>query len=203
VTYVAAEIDTVALTLMAMSSPLRIRILAELNTRPMSPTEFFNQCNVEGHSLSTIAKHFRKLKSYGLLEVVEEKTGEGRRGGVETFYRATQHTLFDELTWPMIPDSLKGTITFEAFRALCERITKAFEARTIDAREDRHFSWTGLMLDQEGWDELIAQVDGLFHVAFSIAESAERRIKESGEDPIHVTLALAAFESPKETAQAP
>jgi DNA-binding transcriptional ArsR family regulator len=205
VTHVAAEIDTDALTRLAkaMSSPLRIRILAELNNRAMSPTEFFNQCNGEGHSVSTIAKHFRKLVGYGFLEVVETKTGDSRRGAVESFYKATRHTVFDEASWPMVPDSMKGTITFEAFRAFCERVTKALEAGTIDAREDRHFSWTGFLLDQEGWDELIQRVDTLFHEAFAISDKADRRMKQSGEEPIHSTLGLAMFESPKEMSQAP
>lgn len=204
-TFVAAEIDTETLARMAkaMSSPLRIRILAELNNRAMSPTEFFKQCNVEGHSVSTISKHFRKLAGYGFLEVIETKTGEERRGAVESFYRATRHTVFDEQIWPMVPDAVKGTITFEAFRALCERVTNAIEAKTIDAREDRHFSWTGFLLDQQGWDELIERVDALFHEAFSIADEANRRMKETGEEPIHSTLVLATFESPKETTKAP
>jgi DNA-binding transcriptional ArsR family regulator len=205
VTFVAAEIDTDTLARMAkaMSSPLRIRILAELNNRAMSPTEFFNQCNVEGHSVSTISKHFRKLAAYGFLELVETKTGEERRGAIESFYKATKHTVFDEQSWPMVPDALKGSITHEAFRALCERVINAIEAGTMDAREERHFSWTGFLLDQQGWDELIRRVDTLFHEAFSISDEASRRMKETGEEPIHSTLALAAFESPKDTTKAP
>jgi hypothetical protein len=205
VTFVGAEIDTAALSRMAkaMSSPLRIRILAELNCRAMSPTGFFNECNVEEHSVSTIAKHFRKLTEYGFLEIVEKRTGEARRGGVETFHRAVQHTVFDEESWPVIPDALKGTITFEVFRALCERVTKAVEAGTIDAREDRHFTWTGFLLDEKGWEELIRLVDALFHAAFAIADGADHRMKQSGEEPIHATLALAAFESPMESTPTP
>jgi DNA-binding transcriptional ArsR family regulator len=205
VTYVSAEIDTAALGRMAkaMSHPLRIRILAELNNRVMSPTLFFNECNVEGHSLSTIAKHFRKLVKYGYLEVIEQKSGDVRRGGVETFYRATKRTVFDESSWPSIPDALKNTVTAEVFRAFAERVKKAIEAGTIDARDDRHFTWTGFLLDRRGWDELIQSVDGLFYTAFEIADAADRRIRETGEEPIHATLSLAAFESPTDSTKAP
>lgn len=204
-THVAAEIDTAVLGRMAkaMSHPLRIRILAELNNRVMSPTLFFNECNVEGHSLSTIAKHFRKLVTYGYLEVIEQKSGDERRGGVETFYRASKRTVFDESSWPSIPDILKDTVTAEVFRAFAERVKGALEAGTIDARDDRHFSWTGFLLDQRGWEEMIQNVDGLFYKAFEIAEAADRRMKESHEEPIHMTLSLASFESPKDSAKAP
>jgi len=205
VAHVAAEIDTDALGRMAkaMSSPLRIRILAELNNRAMSPSQFFNECNIERQSLSTISKHFRKLVSYGYLEIVGTKTGEARRGGVETFYRATQHSIFDEAIWPSIPDPIKKGLTAEVFRALSERVSKAFQAGTIDAREDRHFTWTGFLLDQPGWEELIRRVDALFHAAFDIADEADQRLIESGEAPIHVTFSLAAFESPMEATEPP
>jgi hypothetical protein len=122
---------------------------------------------------------------------------------VETFYRAAKRTVFDESSWPAIPDAVKGTVTAEVFRAFSERVRNAFDAGTIDARDDRHFSWTGFLLDQQGWDELIRGVDALFYSAFEIAEAAESRLGTGGEEPIHMTVSLAAFESPKDSAKAP
>jgi len=199
-TYIAADIDAVALANLAkaMSCALRIRIMGELTSRPMSPTMFYNECNVEGHSVSAIAKHFRKLEKYGLAEAVEQKSGKHRRGGVETFYRATKHAVFDEIVWPVIPVAFRGRITAETFLGLTKRVKKAFEAETIDARDDRHFTWTGFLLDLQAWKELIQLVDNLFYDAFRIAERAAIRMRESGGRPIHMTLGLIAFESPEE-----
>ena len=79
----------------------------------------------------------------------------------------------------------------------------AMEADTIDAREDRHLSWIPLLLDQQGWDNAIARVDALFHWFFEEQQEANLRMAESGEEPIPMTVALAAFESPQDTEKQP
>lgn len=198
--FLASEIDVAEIERIAkaMANPTRIRIMAELVLRPMSPTLFDKECNIEQHSVSTIAKHFRKLEKLGLAEPFEQKTGERRRGGVETFYRATRRTVFDEIVWPMIPPAFREGLSAEVYRALGERLQNAFEAGTVDAREDRHFTWTAFLLDEQGWTEMIALVDGNFYKAFEIAERAATRMKDSSAKPIHTTLGLIAIESPGE-----
>jgi hypothetical protein len=56
-----------------------------------------------------------------------------------------------------------------------------------------------LKLDQQGWDNAIAKVDALFYWFQEEQERAKARIAESGEEPIPMTVALAAFESPEDT----
>ena len=70
------------------------------------------------------------------------------------------------------------------------------DAGTFDSRPDRHHSWTPLVLDQLGWDQVIAAVDALFHLLFDEQTAAKGRIAESGEKPVIATVYLAAFESP-------
>lgn len=199
--YFTTEIDVEAVQRMAkaMSNPLRVRIVAGASLRTMSPRQFFDECNVEGHSLSTVGKHFRKLAGYGYLDVIERKSGDGRRGGVETFYRASRRTVFDEATWPNLPLPVKSSVTFEIFRAYVERMKRALTAGTIDERDDRHFTWSSLLLDEQGWKELIGKIDALFYEAFEIADEAGKRLGETGGQPIHMTFALAGFESPLES----
>ena len=50
---------------------------------------------------------------------------------------------------------------------------------------------------------MIAAVDALFALLFEEQKSAKRRMAESGEEPIRMTVALAVFESPKVEAKAP
>ena len=52
-----------------------------------------------------------------------------------------------------------------------------------------------LLLDRQGWDNAVARVDALFHWFFEEQEEANLRMAESGEEPIPMTVALAAFES--------
>ncbi len=76
-------------------------------------------------------------------------------------------------------------------------------AGTCDAREDRHLSWSLVRLDQRGWEKVVAAVDALFEGIFQEADEAEARLAKSGEEPILMTVALAAFESPSESKKAP
>jgi len=195
----AAEINIVYVATMAkaMSCPLRLRIMSELNTRPMSPTSFSRECNVEEHSVSAIAKHFRKLEQWGLVEPFERKTGKRRRGGVEIFYRATKYVVFDEEVWPGVPAAFRGRITADTYLGLSKRIQKAFEAGTIDSRVDRHFSWIAFLLDEQGWKEMTRLVDGTFYKAFEIADRAAENMKVSGDRPINATVGLIVIESPE------
>jgi DNA-binding transcriptional ArsR family regulator len=198
VVYAAADIKApvavVERLAKALAHPLRVKILVELNQRVMSPSQFFNEFG--GGSLTKVARHFRQLERYGCVEVVEEKSGGRRRGAVEHFFRATQRSLFDESSWTSLPESVKNEVTSEIFETYMERVTQAMAAGTIDARDERHFSWTALLLDQKAWEALIPKMDELFRFSLELGVEAGLRMVESGEEPIPVTVALAAFESP-------
>jgi len=183
------------------SEPLRIRIVAVLNTREMSPKEFHAEFG--GGSLSRVSRHFDLLAEYGWIYLTKTETGGPRRGATEHFYRATGPAVFDEEIWPELPTSMKEMVSARIFEEFAERVRAAMEADTIDARENRHLSWIPLLLDQQGWDNAIAKVDALFHWFFEEQEEANLRMAESGEKPIPTTVALAAFESPKDTEKQP
>ena len=180
---------------------LRIKIVAELNSREMSPKQFFDEFG--GGSLSRVSRAFEVLVEYGWLTLVRTETGGKRRGAVEHFYRATGPAMFDEHAWPDVPDSVKNVFTWRAFLTLADRVKDATLAGTIDARNDRHFSWTPLRLDQKGWENVIARVDAAFYFLFEEQQRANARMAESGEEPIPMTVALAAFESPEDTEKQP
>ncbi len=183
------------------AEPLRIRILAVLNAREMSPKQFHEEFG--GGSLSRVSRHFDLLVEYGWLHLTRTKTGGKRRGAVEHFYRATGPAVFDERIWPDLPRSMKEMVSARIFEELGERVRAAMERETIDARDDRHFTWTPLRLDQQGWENTITRFDDLFRWIFEEQERADARLAETGEAPIPMTVALAAFESPKDTEKQP
>jgi hypothetical protein len=183
------------------ADPLRIQILAELNNREMSPKQFHGEFG--GGSLPRVCRHFDLLAEYDWLYLTRTASGGKRRGAVEHFYRATGPAMFDESTWPEVPPALKNAFTWRTFQTYAERVKEAMVAGTIDARDDRHFTWTPFRFDQRGWENTIARVDALFEFLFEEQEEANLRMAESGEEPIPMTVALAAFESPKDTTKAP
>lgn len=175
----------------ALAHPTRIRILVELNQRMMSPNEFAQEFD---GSLSKVSYHFRKLEEHGCLELVKEVP---RRGAVEHYYRGTRRALFDDANWHSLPEAIKNSVTGTVFQTYLERVVQAMRAGTLDAREDRHFSWTALVLDGQAWDELIEGLDALFARALDLQVEAGLRMAESGEEPITATVGLAGFESPR------
>lgn len=184
-----------------MADELRMKIVAELNAREMSPKEFYEEFG--GGSISRVSRAFELLTEFGWLYQTKTETGGRRRGAVEHFYRATQPAVFYNDVWGPLPTSTKEMISGGVFEELVGRVRAAMQAGTMDAREDRHFSWTPLRLDQEGWENVIARVDAVFHFLSEEQEDANARMAETGEEPIPMTVALAGFESPKDTEKQP
>ncbi len=184
-----------------MADELRMKIVVELNGREMSPKGFYDEFG--GGSISRVSRAFDLLAEFGWLYQTRTETGGRRRGAVEHFYRATQTAVFYDDVWVPLPASMKEMISGGIFEELVERIREAMEAGTIDARDDRHFSWMPLRLDQQGWDNVIARVDAVFHFLLEEQTDADARMAESGEEPIPMTAALAAFESPRDTEKQP
>lgn len=184
-----------------LADPEALQILAQLNVREMSPKQFYDEFG--GTSLASIGRRFKKLSKGGWLKLVREERGGKRRGATEHFYRAIGPAILDTDDWSKLPNSLKATLTWKTFEQLRERVQQAMAAGTFDARVDRHLSWTPLLLDQRGWEAVLAAVNALFHTVLVEARSAEQRMAETGEAPIEATIALAAFESPKQSVKAP
>lgn len=173
---------------------LRLKIVTELYMREMSPKGFFDEFG--GGSVSRVDGHFKRLTEHGWLRFIRAESGGRRRGAVEHFYRATEIAVFDHETWSLLPYSIKVAFSWRSFKQFTERIREAMEAGTFDARPNRHLSWTPILLDQLGWERVIAALDALFESLFEEQADAKLRIFKSGEKPILATVALAGFESP-------
>lgn len=178
-----------------------LEIVAETNLREMSAGQFHE--DVGGASIEGIRRRFKMLEEIGWLSKVSEKRGGKRRGAVEYFYRATGPAVIDNGSLAAAPDRIKTTYSWRTFEQLSDQVRTAIDAGTLEARTDNHLSWSLLRLDQRGWERVAAAVEALFSFASEVQEEAVRRISSSGEQPITTTLALAAFESPKDSAKAP
>lgn len=182
----------------ALSNPLRVHILVELNKQPMSPSDFARE--FPEYSRSRVASQFRRLEELDCIEEVGRKSGKGlRRGGPAHVYRATQRAVLDDATWRRLPISTRSPFSEVIFSTFAERVREAMEAQTLDARDDRHFTWSDAYFDQQAWDETIRDMAEVFdRISERHAETA-KRLAASGEKPIRVTVALACFESPAAT----
>lgn len=175
----------------ALAHPLRVRILATLSHRSISPVEFSREAGVP---LSDAAYHFRKLEEFECAEVTREVPV---RGSTQHFYRGTTRPLLGDDAWKYLPVSIRGGISGMIWQTLLERAAEAMEAGTFDIRDDRHFTWTPFTVDEEGWSELTALQAETLEKATEIGVRSAERMAASDDEGVNTTFALACFESPK------
>jgi DNA-binding transcriptional ArsR family regulator len=181
----------------ALSHPLRIRILAELNKRVMSPTQFSKRF---GLPLGTVAPHFRILEAAGCLEIVYE---DGRGRAVEHFYRATRRAIFDDKAWKSLPETIRNKLSARTIGDLLEVIAEAMREETFDARTDRHAAWGRHVVDEQGWAEISAIQREAAEKVMQAARESRSRLIRSGEEGLVGVWAVLLFESPFEEFEPP
>lgn len=177
-----------------------LEIVAETNLQEMSARQFYEE--VGGAPVESIRRRFKMLAEMGWLSKVSEKRGGKRRGATEHFYRATAPPIFHTQAWATVPDSVKASYRWRTFEQLTDQVKEAIDAGTFEARTDNHLSWSLLRLDQPGWENVATAVDELFKFVFEVQKAAKIRMADTGEKPVTTTLALAAFESPKDAVKA-
>lgn len=177
-----------------------MQIVAESNRREISVVRFHREF---GGSRRTLYRRFQRLEETGWLKKVNKQRGGTRRGATEYFYRASGPTIAEGGPWMHPPESLRETDNWNAFGCLSTRMKEAMKAGTFDARLDRCQAWSLLQLDRQGWQKVIAGFEALRNYILEEQERARERMRESGEKPISMIVALGAFETPKELVKAP
>jgi DNA-binding transcriptional ArsR family regulator len=181
----------------AMSHPLRVHILGELNKRVMSPSRFSERFEV---SLTTTAYHFRVLEKADCVEIVRE---DGRGRAVEHFYQATKKALFDDEEWERLPETIRNKLSARAVSDFIEVIAEAMREETFDFRTDRHAAWEKAHLDEQGWKEMSTIQREAAEKLMRVAKESRSRLIRSGQLGLMATWAVFFFESPFEELEAP
>jgi DNA-binding transcriptional ArsR family regulator len=183
-----------------VAHPLRVQALSVLTERPASPKELAAEL---GAPVGNVSYHVRELEEVGLIELVDEKK---RRGAIEHFYRAIARPLLSAEEWEQL--SLDDRQGFSAWiiQLLLADASQALAAGTFDARSDRHLSRTPLLVDAEGWRELVEiQATALQSVLEVQAASAERMNAADGDgaEGIPTIAAMTFFEMPPKRRRSP
>lgn len=194
-----APLDLGATLAKPLANPWRNRIMAELTLRPMSPKQFTQE--VGGPDLEVVARYFRELKDWELLEVVAELRGGGRRGAVEKIYQAAQRIYFDTPTWESLPYYLRCECSISMMEGFITRVTEAVGAGTFDSEKDRHLSWKSIRLDRQAWAEYSRALDAVLAELDEFETQSSERIEEEDASSFLVTVALLAFRMPPAAAE--
>jgi DNA-binding transcriptional ArsR family regulator len=180
----------------ALSNRWRCKILMEVSIRPLSPSLFVEEV---GGSLTHISRCFRDLAKRGYLEILEERKGGRRGGGVERIYRSTLRPYFDTPTWEVLPQIVREEMSQYFLHTYFERVTEAIEAGTFDAHADRHLSWKPVVIDRPAWIQIVESLDDVLAWLPELEEQSVGRT-EDVESLIPTTVGLASFRSPPRSA---
>lgn len=176
------------------ADPLRFKILIECRMRQMSPRVFHERLGKPKISLEQVSRDFEVLAQYGWIDPVQAEGDVADPG--ERRYRANETSFFDVEATGEMSGEMRSLIAWGVFETLADRVKEAVEEGTMD-RVDQHVSWTPLTLDRLGWEKVISRVDALLYSLAQERREAEARIAEAGAEPVSMTVALLAFESPE------
>jgi DNA-binding transcriptional ArsR family regulator len=174
----------------ALGHPLRVRILAVLNERTISPSDLAEELDV---SLSDVSYHVRELLRFEQIELVKTRP---RRGAVEHYYRGVRRAMIPTDAWSQLPPAVQQAIAGHTFELIMSDAAKALAADAYTRRPDSHISWTPLTLDEQGWTELMSVLDVALDQVLEVQAQASGRLAESGASPtVSTTVGIAGFES--------
>ena len=157
----------------ALAHPLRVRILSILETRDMaSPNEMAAELDV---SLGVMSYHVRRLHALGFLELVKRTP---RRGAIEHHYRAKARPRVSDDVWAETPGIVKRAMVGATLQQITGHVNAAAAGGGFE-RPEAHLSRTVLMLDDEGWAQLAAEMVRWVDVVERIEAESQERIEAS------------------------
>jgi DNA-binding transcriptional ArsR family regulator len=150
----------------AIGHPIRLRTLALLGQRVMSPKCIAKEL---GEPLENVSYHVKVLRDLDCIELVRT---EPRRGATEHFYRSTTRAwLTDADSEDLSHESRAGISSTILNAAFCAVSASIAEGR-FDERTDRHLSITRLELTEAGWRQLNARLDAVLEEAMALHAEA-------------------------------
>jgi DNA-binding transcriptional ArsR family regulator len=172
-----------------MGHPVRNDALSILNERVASPNEISKEL---GQSVGHVSYHIKVLKECDCIELVDTAP---RRGAMEHYYRATSRAFLSDAEWARLPDSIRPGMSASLLQTMMTDASEALKTGSLDRREDRHMSWTPMIVDEQGWQDAAKALGGLLERVFEIQAESTERLARANEEGVPVTVAMLAFEA--------
>jgi DNA-binding transcriptional ArsR family regulator len=175
----------------ALAHPLRAKVLERLNAGVASPNELSRELD---EPLGNVSYHVKALLELGCIELVDTAQ---RRGAIEHYYRALTRARIDDSAFKKLPASIRGELSTTLVQGAIEDVAGAIKAGTFDARDDRHASWTKLVLDEDGWTELQKGLKDLLERSLELQAESQARIQKNGSEDAEIPtmLVMMGYES--------
>ena len=179
----------------SLAHELRAEILAILNERMASPNELAKELD-EG--LSQVSYHVKVLKDYEVIRLVKT---EPRRGAVEHYYRATSRAFLTDRDWHQLPKSAREAMSADLFQMIVDDVVASLEDEVLDEREDRHMSWTPMIVDEQGWNEISGILGDALKDVLKAQAASVKRLTKAKEDGINMSVSILGYEVPAKAAK--
>jgi len=174
--------------LKALEHPTRMEILSVLKTEPSSPARIQRQ--LENVSLNLVSHHVKVLKELGCIELVETVS---KRGAQERIYRAVGSFVLSDEDWEGLTPKTRLSTTATILRVVSDELAKSLGSGKFEEIVDRHLSRSPLLLDREGWGEIVKVLTRTLDEVGEIGDKSSKRMERSGETPIPASVVIIQF----------
>lgn len=176
-------------TIKGMANAMRVQILTILNERMNSATGIAKELGVD---FGEVSYEMAVLRDIGMIEVAREVR---RRGAVEVFYRANSRALLDAYEWPSVPDVVKGSMRASLLQTLMDDAIAAVEEETYDSLDGAHMSWSPLLVDDQGWDELVEILRKALEASLEVHAASAKRLEATNAEGMSCTVSILGYGS--------
>jgi AcrR family transcriptional regulator len=146
--------------------------------------------------LEEVAEAVKKLKGTGMIDVRPEAPGpDGER---DRIYISPRMRLIAATEWGELSRLERERISGEVLNLIAGDVEGALGAKTLDARTDRHLVRVVLLLDEQGWKELVEIHTKVVNDTVEIQAKTMGRLRESGEAPMHARSIVVLMEAPED-----
>ena len=176
----------------AMGHPTRVHAVTVLSDRTASPSQLARELDC---SVRHVTYHLKVLEKLGSIELVERRPAAGGRV-VESFYRATDRVWFDREAWERVQDAkTRIGVTMPILQLMSEDIARAMVGNTFEEK-DNHVSRTPMVLDDDGWEEVVSLLNDTLDELTAIQTRVNDRISPTTETK-QTKVEIIQFRSPE------
>lgn len=172
-----------------LSHDLRVRILAACNEGEVTVAQFAERNKVPR---KTAYNHFYALFKAGFLNRREVQT----RGVRLHLYSAAQEPIVTDPEFAGLKIKERRGLSATAIRVYFARCWTSWKDGVFDERDDSHFTFQPVAVDEQGWKEGQGVLMRTFEALYEIKVESRIRLAQSGETPIPTIFGLAGFEVP-------
>jgi len=176
--------------LIAVSDPLRAKILRILVERTASPAEMGRQL---GQPTPNVSYHAKRLVELDCAELVEERKVQG---SIQHFYRATERALVSTEEWEEM-DPLEGQgFLAEIMQLALDDFLASQREELIGEDANFHLTRDPICLDEEGLLEGLKILERAREALFEVQRESVERNEEGNNPSYRLTSLIGLFKVP-------